>query len=193
MMSHEQLFRVYGSHECGRDGYPYVWHDIGTGIGVKDLVRQYAENRCVRCRHPYEPRGGEWTRCDSQCRHSGPVRENADVIEAQWRILTVHHLLLGDKAKRDLRWWNLVALCQRCHLTIQGKVIMEQVWPWEHSEWFKPYAAGWYAWSYLGQELSREEVGLRMEELLALERLSGVWETVGVGKWKQLSKLSIRF
>jgi len=69
-------------------------------------------------------------------------------------------------------WWNLVALCQRCHLQIQAKVVMEQVWPFEHSEWFKPYAAGWYAYKYLGQQLSRAEVERHLDELLALEQRS---------------------
>jgi hypothetical protein len=35
---------------------------------------------------------------------------------------------------------------------------MERVWPWEHSDWFKPYVAGYYAWTYLGEDLTREEV-----------------------------------
>jgi hypothetical protein len=46
---------------------------------------------------------------------------------------------------------------------------MGRVYPWPHSEWFKPYAAGWYAWSYLGEELTREETLARLDELLALE------------------------
>lgn len=87
-------------------------------------------------------------------------------VEAHWRILTVHHL---NGVKWDCRWWNLAALCQRCHLTIQGKVVMENVWGIEHSEWFKPYAAGWYAVRYLGEELSREEVMARLDELLSIE------------------------
>jgi hypothetical protein len=93
------------------------------------------------------------------------VREGAE-IEAQWRILTVHHLT-GKKA--DCRWWNLAALCQRCHLQIQGRVDMAQIYPHEHSEWFKPYAAGYYALTYLGEELTREETIERLDELLALE------------------------
>lgn len=88
-------------------------------------------------------------------------------VQAAWRILTVHHL---NGRKEDLRWHNLVALCQRCHLTIQRKVVMEQVFPYEHSEWFRPYAAAFYAYSYLGLELSREETMGRLGELLALER-----------------------
>ena len=57
-------------------------------------------------------------------------------------MLTVHHL---DLNKSNCRWWNLAALCQRCHLRIQGKVIMERPYMFEHTEWFKPYAAGYYA------------------------------------------------
>jgi hypothetical protein len=88
-------------------------------------------------------------------------------VEARWRILTVHHL---DGDKTNCRWWNLAPLCQRCHLQIQGKVQMARVWPWEHTAWFRPYAAGYYAWVYLGEDLTREEVNARLDELLALER-----------------------
>lgn len=89
-------------------------------------------------------------------------------VEAGWRILTVHHL---DGNKRNCRWWNLAPLCQRCHLEIQGRVKVDQVYPWEHSKWFKPYAAGFYAWHYLHEDLTREEVATRQSELLALECL----------------------
>jgi 5-methylcytosine-specific restriction endonuclease McrA len=162
---------------------------------AKDLVRALAGHRCVRCGHPYrkgEHGKGEWSPCDEQCTHRGPYRyewlgEGREevgsegfvstagqvkhlcglrAVEARWRILTVHHLTM-DKA--DLRWWNLASLCQRCHLQVQGKVQMARVYPWPHSEWFKPYAAGWYAWAYLGEELTREETMARLDELLALE------------------------
>lgn len=195
-MSGESLhFRRYEPSECGPDGYPLAWHSIDGGPGVKHLVRLAAGNRCVRCQHPYSTGAGEWSPCDRRCGHRGRVRltYTADdgsavierehdlateagvvvgygkFVEAQWRVLTVHHLRLGEEAKRDLRWWNLAALCQRCHLSIQGKVQMERVWPWPHTDWFRPYAAGWYAWSYLGEDLTREEVEARMDELLALE------------------------
>jgi hypothetical protein len=138
-----------------------------------------------------------WSFCDDQCVHDGPFRvrygrpanpevwvedplpdsvgrdvpvlarfDNALEVEAVWRVLTVHHLD-GDKA--NLRWWNLAALCQRCHLEIQAKVVMERVYPHEHSGWFKPHAAGYYAWVYNGEELTREETLERLDELLALE------------------------
>lgn len=166
---------------------------------IKHTVRTQAGNRCVRCLHPYrngEHADGEWSPCDKRCNHGGPLRADGEqlhapsaktgveviawlakrgdlpagsVVEAQWRILTVHHLN-GDKA--DCRWWNLASLCQRCHLTIQGRVQLHRVYPWEHSDWFKPYAAGWYAHAYLGEDLTREQTVDRLDELLALERVA---------------------
>ena len=88
------------------------------------------------------------------------------VVEAQWRILTVHHLD-GDKANDA--WWNTLALCQRCHLEIQGKVDPRIPGFLEHSEWFKPYAAGFYAKKYEGRDITREEAMTRLDELLAYE------------------------
>lgn len=190
-------FRLYGPEECGGDGYPRAWHNLGDGTGVKHLVRERAGHRCVRCGHPYRcgESPAEWSPCDERCTHGSPYRlivpdrgvmtvdvdepersvqqwRSHGTVEARYRVLTVHHLRLGEVAKRDLRWWNLAALCQRCHLQIQGKVVMERVWPWPHSEWFRPYAAGWYAHAYLGVDLSRSEVEARLDELLALERLA---------------------
>lgn len=169
--------------------------DLVLPGGIKHVVRAFAGHRCVRCGHPYgHPHHGEWTPCDHRCEHAGPCRgdkwpriERDDrwqpiafsdnwpaagdwaqrmLVQARWRILTVHHLT-GDKA--DCRWWNLAALCQRCHLEIQGRVVMDRVWPHEHSRWFRPYVAGYYAWRFLGEDISRAEVEARMGELLALE------------------------
>lgn len=216
------LFRLYAERECGPDGYPFAWHygveppPAFTGPtgprsspasftpAVKDLVRENAGNRCIRCGHPYTKGDGEWSSCDQECSHMGIVRMRElhrpekwivhDLtawgspaseammdegpermmqryeIEAHWRILTVHHLLVGQEHKRNLKWWNLVALCQRCHLNVQRRVDLVTPWPYAHSPWFEVYAAGWYAWRYLGEDLSREEATERLEELLALER-----------------------
>ncbi len=84
--------------------------------------------------------------------------------------LTVHHL---DMDKANCSWWNLVALCQRCHLNVQGRVVMERPYIFEHAEWFKPYVAGYYAATYLNHpEISRDEVVWRLEELLGLGRVA---------------------
>jgi 5-methylcytosine-specific restriction endonuclease McrA len=163
--------RVYAppADQFDNNGYPVAWQRI------KHAVREEAGHRCVRCGHPFRVGGqygsSHWSPCDDLCRHDGPtreVREPGDTVrvEAEWRILTVHHLT-GDKA--DCRWWNLAALCQRCHLTIQGKVVMNRRWLHVHSAWFQPYAAGWYAWHFLREEITRVEAIERLPELLALE------------------------
>lgn len=186
--------RVYlAPSEIGPNGYPHAWHAGPVkSDGVKHLIRELNDHRCERCHHPFPPGSpGEWSPCDERCTHEGPTRwmttegweefvggSPADVfatagyvgapIEAQWRILTVHHL---NGIKHDLRWWNLAALCQRCHLSVQGRVLMERVHPWDHSEWFKPHAAGWYAYAYLGVDLGRADTLARLDELLNLERM----------------------
>ncbi len=201
------LFRIYGEDELALDGYPFAWKQaypaeaalflFGTArVGIKDLVRAEANNRCERCHHPYLVGGVTTTveidgkmvqvsPCDDQCTHEGPwFRENfgdgvfgrsetysdeGEVLYAAWRILTVHHL---NGVKADCRWWNLAALCQRDHLAIQGKVRMDRAFILEHSSWFKPHAAGYYAWKYEGRDITREEAFERMDELLAYERLA---------------------
>ena len=45
---------------------------------------------------------------------------------------------------------------------------MERPWILDHSEWFRPYVAGYYAHICLGQDLTREEVEDRLGELLLL-------------------------
>jgi len=65
-----------------------------------------------------------------------------------------------------------MALDQRCHLSIQGRVNPNTPYMLEHSDWCRPYAAGFYAWKYLRQELSRADTMTRLDELLALERLA---------------------
>lgn len=181
------------------EGMDICIYDVCTGDqpAIKDLIREEATNRCERCWHPYSKGEGKWSPCDERCTHGGdiryrdlaldepwretyyrgPVGETLDdeypegtrrrwEVEALYRILTVHHL---DEDKTNCRWWNLVALCQRCHLLMQRKVVMGRPYHYEHSEWFKPYAAAFYAFKYLGEDLSREEVMARLPELLRLE------------------------
>lgn len=83
------------------------------------------------------------------------------------RILTTHHFD-GDKANDA--WWNLLALCQVCHLHIQGKVDPETPFFLEHSDWLKPYVAGFYAKKYEKRDITREEAISRLGELLKYER-----------------------
>lgn len=184
--------RQYEPRECVYDGYPWAWgHETMSEDQsqivppIKDQIREQAMHRCERCWHPYAKGEGEWSRCDEACKHGGELRvlqqdgewlyctilsplqpEMPLTIEARYRILTVHHL---DEDKGNCRWWNLVALCQRCHLRMQRKVVMDRPWHYEHTEWFRPYAAAFYAFKYLGEDLSREETMARLDDLLKLE------------------------
>lgn len=167
------------------------------GKSLRAKSREEAGYRCARCGHPCETGvkrmgRGEWSDCDAQCAHGPPVRLQAEgdlswvtvkkatslimpiadfilaggKVQAQWRILTVHHFD-GDKANDA--WWNHLSLCQRCHLSVQTRVNPEIPWMFEHSEWLKPYVAGFYAHKYEGKNLTRGEVMERLDELLAFE------------------------
>lgn len=168
--------------------YPPDWKQ------TSDATWAAAGHRCIRCGHPYrkgQHGKGEWTPCDECCTHGGPMAvilrgeilpyeptlplaagrliSDGVRIVAQWRIGTVHHL---DGNKANCAWWNLLALCQRCHLTIQGKVNPEQPYMLEHSDWFKPYVAGFYAKKYEGRNITREQAIAEMSRLLAYEQIT---------------------
>ncbi len=73
--------------------------------------------RCERCDHPHDRASGH--------------------------VLTVHHL---DGDKGNSADWNLAALCQRCHLSVQGRVRMEQLFFDQIlgiSPWFRPHLNGY--------------------------------------------------
>lgn len=115
-------------------------------------VKAAAGWRCIRCGHPHDP--------------------------ASHHTLTVHHL---DRDPGNSSWWNLLALCQGCHLSVQARVHLARPWVMvEHSAWFRPYVAGWYAHRYAGLELTRPEVEARLGELLDLER-----QAMGIGEETQ--------
>ena len=108
---------------------------------IAKQVKDDAQWCCIRCGHHHDPSTGY--------------------------TLTVHHL---DINPANCRWWNLLPLCQRCHLSVQGRVNLDRPWVMSaHSEWFKPYVAGFYALKYLGLDLTRTEVDERLPELLELE------------------------
>lgn len=104
-------------------------------------IKEAAGWKCIRCDHPHDRESGH--------------------------VLTVHHF---DGDKSNVQWWNLLALCQRCHLSVQARVNPDQPWMFDHSTWLKPYVAGFYAWKYLGANLPRAEVMARLDELLLLEK-----------------------
>lgn len=104
---------------------------------IANEIKSAAGWRCVRCKHIHAPEHGY--------------------------CLTVHHL---DLNKSNCEWWNVPPLCQRCHLRIQGKVIIERYWMFEHTDWFKPYVAGYYA-NEQGLSTDRDYVEQHLEQLLS--------------------------
>jgi hypothetical protein len=83
---------------------------------IAKIVKAEAAWRCVRCNH----------------RH--------DVAAA--RMLTVHHFD-GDKSNNQR--WNLMALCQACHLSVQARVDPRVPLMFDPASWAMPYIAGFYA------------------------------------------------
>lgn len=84
---------------------------------LADTVKRCAEWTCERCKHPHHPSSGH--------------------------TLIVHHL---DGNPQNCELWNLAALCQRCHLSVQGRVRMDQLFfvdILDVAEWFKPHLAGY--------------------------------------------------
>ena len=83
--------------------------------------------------------------------------------------LTVHHM---DLNKSNNAWWNTIALCQRCHLEIQSRVVLERMYMFEHSAWARPYIAAYYA-SIHGHPDDRRFVLANLESLLDYGRPAG--------------------
>lgn len=81
-------------------------------------IKTMAGWACERCGHPHED-------------------------QPPW-VLTVHHL---DGDKWNLQSWNLAALCQRCHLRVQNRVIFYQDWPFPHSPWMARHVAEYNEWA----------------------------------------------
>ncbi len=84
-----------------------------------DIAREVKEDagwKCVRCEHKHDPSAGY--------------------------CLTVHHF---DGNKGNMDRWNLMALCQRCHLTVQAKANPRDQLMFDPSAWALPYVAGAYS------------------------------------------------
>ncbi len=79
--------------------------------------------KCERCGHAHDPEAGY--------------------------TLTVHHLIADKSLCED---WNLAALCQRCHLSIQARINMfQRIFGFvEISRWFKPHLEGFREWEKNG-------------------------------------------
>lgn len=106
---------------------------------IARAVKDAAEWCCVRCGHGHSRDG--------------------------WYILTVHHL---DGDKSNNAWWNTLALCQRCHLSIQGRVAPERPFLFQHTKWFVPYVCGFYAKYHAGLDITRQQADADPEHFLRM-------------------------
>ena len=82
----------------------------------KEIARAIKEGvgwKCERCGHPHDSKAGY--------------------------TLTVHHL---DMDPANCAAWNLAALCQRCHLSVQARVDFHQQYMLEHSAWMRRHVEG---------------------------------------------------
>lgn len=136
--------------------YPANWREIS------DATMRAAGHRCVRCRHPFDPDTRRPLPCDERCDPErgrfGPWPLKTDAPQ-HWvgpgLNYGVHHF---DGDKGNCRWWNLMALCNSCHLSVQARVVPERPWLFAHSEWALPYVGGFYAFWFADREEPRERV-----------------------------------
>lgn len=82
---------------------------------LAERVKAEAGWTCVRCGHAHDPASGH--------------------------TLTVHHFD-GDKSNNER--WNLMPLCQRCHLSVQARVDPKNPLMFQPNDWALPYIAGFY-------------------------------------------------
>jgi len=171
-----------------RGEYPPDWTEISR------QVKAAAHYRCVRCHHPFDANGGPLVcvpECDAtrgRINHGlieltdhyptdGGMRTTSKMYADSLAIAGPHapripglnygvHHLDGDKG--NCRWWNLIPLCNSCHLTIQAKVIPERPYIWDHSDWFVPYVCGFYAFWFAHEEITRAEAEARPDHWLSL-------------------------
>lgn len=121
---------------------------------MKNFQNDYNPDGAQKRREARDRVGNRCIRCDSP--------------SVPGKILTVHHF---DGDKSNDAWWNLLPLCQVCHLQVQARVDPGIPFFLEHSDWLKPYVAGFYGWKYEGRQITREEAETRLEELLKHEQM----------------------
>ena len=92
----------------GKGRYPLNW------LGIANSVKESAGWRCECCGHPRKKKNAK-DACGVFCVHPDDGKK---------RALTVHHL---DMRPENCEWWNLVALCNVCHMRVQGRVDWAQM------------------------------------------------------------------
>ena len=107
-LSRVRSLRAQRQRASGKGKYPLNW------LGVANKVKENAGWRCECCRHPRKNRNAK-DACDALCVHPADGKK---------RSLAVHHL---DMRPENCEWWNLVALCDSCHMRVQGRLDWAQM------------------------------------------------------------------
>ena len=107
-LSRVRNLRAQRQRAVGKGKYPLNW------LGVANKVKESAGWRCECCRHPRKKRNAK-DACDALCVHPDDGKK---------RSLAVHHL---DMRPENCEWWNLVALCDSCHMRVQGRLDWAQM------------------------------------------------------------------
>ena len=96
---------------------------------IANSIKERAGWCCERCNHPHDPETGH--------------------------TLTVHHLVPIKLLCED---WNLTALDQRCHLSVQGRVVMMQMTFefFDLAPWFIPHYEQFLQWLERRKILTKE-------------------------------------
>lgn len=136
-------------------------------VGINGQIKHNYQPKMRRFTNTYNDDGKEKRRQAREAAGNKCIRCGSPSVPG--RILTCHHF---DGDKSNDAWHNLLPLCQVCHLQVQAKVDPHISWMFEHSDWLKPYVAGFYALKYEGRQITREEAESRLEELLSRERLA---------------------
>ena len=120
-------------------GYPENWPQ------VSEDVKDRAGWRCVRCGHKHSTLKNPEP-CDEHCDLTKHPETYELFPKQRQRVLTVHHM---DGRVNNLAHWNLAALCQVCHLIIQGvtqcrlDIFYYREDFIESEAWIKPFVKGW--------------------------------------------------
>lgn len=118
---------------------------------IAKRVKDAANWHCVRCGHVHDVRSGH--------------------------TLTVHHFD-GDKGNCDL--WNLMALCQRCHLSVQARVDPSQGLMHEPAAWVIPHIVGMVTAGKTPEPIGFDAEAWALRYVTETERLWPWWAPVAV-------------
>lgn len=102
---------------------------------INRLVKERAKWKCIRCGHDH----------DFESSH----------------VLTVHHF---DLDKSNNLWFNLLPLCQRCHLSVQAKMSTANTDYLNCPEWYIKYFSARLVYERTGILIDEDAV----EELVSM-------------------------